>query len=217
MFHLPDLVVYRICDFLDCKSLINLKDFDWRVKHYHDIRANAVRIIIRYWRSFKMCGRVYLDCNLTRLNIFIQIGYMPLRYRNHDFNHHAVFPRNKMVIPRFLFRNSSKIGYHVIVPKIGDLMNEICTYPRVPVDLYFNDILFENITPNAVIPIRIANKVIIKLKDGHPKPSYICYTEIFTGKELDYQRLFFNLFDPKKFGSRLYYEKDIEEPPDMNS
>lgn len=200
--HLPDIVIYRLCDFLDLKSLTNLKDVDWRVNHYRRfIRVNAVHVIIHHWRSFKMCGRVYLECNLTRLNTFVQLGYMPMQYRYYDFIHHTVFPRNRIVIPRSLFRYTLKHGYHTIVSMLGGFIYDIRTYPSVPINLYVNDV-FENITPDAMIPTfnLITSTIIIGINPDYPKPSYLCYTEIaMTNKKTDFY-----------FNKRLCFFRNID-------
>lgn len=179
LLYLPDLVMWKICDFLSYEDIIRLCGSDWRIDIHRKTKHRSAEIIKKRWKHMITRGREYnkfsnslsitseLRCHIQVLTL-VDLIKSPLRY-------HTVFPRRRIVIPRCKF---DKID--MIISRRGTLICEFNTVP--PVELYIraNGTRFQ-VTNESVIPINVLQYTTLVF--DIPAASYICYTEVY----LDFQ------------------------------
>lgn len=178
LYHLPDLVVWRICDFLPCEDIIRLSSLDWRITKHRNVKHGAAKLIQKQWRRMITRGRDYIAENNTALGTvavtsamrcFVQLCIMPSI--DSPLKYHTVLPRRRVVIPKCKFDSAD-----MAISRNSSLVCEFTTIPRVPLYIMANGTKYQ-VTSDSAIPICVLPFTMLFFVK--PVASYICYTEVY--------------------------------------
>ena len=181
LFLLPDMVVYRICDFMNIEDLLRLREFDWRIDNHVNMKERCVNVIKKKWKRVITRGRDYaMDikelkrfCSLHSKDSLSRMSAQ-LTYINESplsIKFHTPYPRHRIIIPKHKFRE-------IVCERIYSLLCEFTLIP--PADLYLRSASTGKrykVTNESVIPI--CTMPLESLYIEHkPETRYICYTGV---------------------------------------
>ena len=181
LLNLPDIIVWRICDFLPCEDIIRLSDADWRISKHLESKHRAAAVIQKHWKRMITRGRAYGSDEkikaiagtvsvASELRCMINLCLMPpIKF---PLKYHTVLPRRRIVIPKCQF----DLEYAMKVSHTSQLLCEFTTIPPVPLYIISNGARYQ-VTNESVIPLFALYVPTITFEK--PSASYICYTEVY--------------------------------------
>lgn len=182
----PDIVVWKICDYLSFEDLCRLRHWDSRIdRHFRVVdKRKPATLIKRRWKNMITRGRNYgidenccCDCNISSIvRCLYQLSYLSCYYF-HDkrLRYHTVMPRRRVIIPRCEF--VGKVCF--ISFRSSDLICEMTTVPKTQLFVTANDTVVP-VNDDSVIPIRALKLTRLNfVVDDPSRISYICYTEVY--------------------------------------
>lgn len=197
LFLLPDMVVYRICDFMNIEDLLRLRDFDWRIENHINMKERCVNVIKKKWKRVITRGRDYaIDikefkglCSLhskeSIRRMVAQMNYITyIKESPPSIKFHTPYPRHRIIIPKHEFRDYIVCAYKYTL---------LCEFTLIPpADLYLRSASTGErykVTNDSVIPICTMpfESLYIETK---PETRYICYTGVLLPVTFQFNHFF---------------------------
>lgn len=175
LFYLPDIIVFRICDFMEITDMIRLSDSDYRIKTHLDIKHKYANVIKKSWKRMITRGRDYGMkefegfCSINSMNRMVAQLCCIVNLPSIKF--HTAYPRHRIIIPKHEFTD------YIMCSTQYNLLCEFTLIP--PADLYIRSSRNRRfkVTNESVIPI-CAMPFDALYFEPKPETRYICYTGV---------------------------------------